>query len=454
MKFKANMPAPVEFILQELNRCGYEAYIVGGCVRDRFLGNDPHDWDICTSATPDKIMEVFPYEKIIPTGLKHGTVTILINDDPYEVTTYRIDGKYTDSRRPDNVYFTDSLVEDLQRRDFTINAMAYSPVSGIIDPFNGQKDLLDGLLRCVGNPDDRFKEDALRILRAMRFAVKYDLTIEQKTLKAMTMNKERLSEISKERITSELDKMLSSGKSIKGIFTLCSDIISYILPEMKCCIGFDQHNKYHHHTVYEHILSVVDYCETDDFIIKMAALLHDIGKPATYTEDDRGNGHFYGHPLVSHEISKNVLSDRLRLSNEQYDEILLLVVYHDMDLATTKKSVKKALNKLGESTLRKWLILKLADRKDHIGFSEEEINGDLKQIKEIIDNIITTQDCFTIKDLSVNGNDLINIGFKPGIELGNVLNQLLQMVIDGRENDKDTLLTIAASLKINEARNN
>ncbi|MEY8352519.1 hypothetical protein AALB39_04090 [Lachnospiraceae bacterium 54-53] len=231
MKFKANMPAPVEFILQELNRGGHEAYIVGGCVRDGFLGNDPHDWDICTSATPDKIMEVFPYEKIIPTGLKHGTVTILINDDPYEVTTYRIDGKYTDSRRPDNVYFTDSLVEDLQRRDFTINAMAYSPVSGIIDPFNGQKDLLDGLLRCVGNPDDRFKEDALRILRAMRFAVKYDLTIEQKTFKAMTMNKERLSDISKERITSELEKMLTSGKNIKGIFTLCSDIISCIFPE-------------------------------------------------------------------------------------------------------------------------------------------------------------------------------------------------------------------------------
>jgi tRNA nucleotidyltransferase (CCA-adding enzyme) len=451
MKFKANMPAPVEFILQELNSCGYDAYTVGGCVRDGLLGNEPHDWDICTSATPDRIMEAFPHEKIIPTGLKHGTVTILINNDPYEITTYRIDGKYTDGRRPDNVYFTNSLAEDLQRRDFTINAMAYNPVTGIIDPFNGRKDLLDGILRCVGNPDDRFKEDALRILRAIRFSVKYGLTIEQKTFEAMNLNKERLRDISKERITSELEKMLTSGKDIKDIFTLCSNIISFIIPEMECCIGFDQHNKYHKHTVYEHILSVVDYCETDDFIIKMAALLHDIGKPSTYTEDDEGYGHFYGHPEVSYEISKEILSKRLRLSNDQYDEILLLVKYHDMDLATTRRSVKRALNKLGESTLKKWAILKYADRKEHIGFSEEKVRGNLVRIKEISDRIIASHDCFTIKDLSVNGSDLINIGYTPGKELGDILKHLLQLVIDGCENDKDMLLGIAASLKAKEA---
>lgn len=294
---------------------------------------------------------------------------------------------------------------------------------------------------------DRFNEDTLRILRAMRFSVSYGLNIENNTYKAMILNKDGLKNISKERITSELEKMLTSGNSIKDIFMSCSDIVTVIIPELECCIGFDQHNKYHKHTVYEHILSVVDHCETDDFIVKMAALLHDIGKPATYTEDDEGYGHFYGHPEVSYEISKEVLSKRLRLSNEQYDEILLLVKYHDMDLATTRRSVKRALNKLGETTLRKWLVLKLADRKDHIGFSDEEIKGDLKCIEEILNDIITTQDCFSIKDLSVNGKDLISIGYIPGKELGNVLNQLLEMVIDGCDNDKEVLLEIATSMK-------
>lgn len=447
MKFKANMPAPVIFILQELNKCGHEAYIAGGCVRDRLLYKEPHDWDICTSATPDEILATFPYEDIIPTGLKHGTVTILINDDPYEVTTFRTDGKYTDHRRPDSVCFTDSLLEDLKRRDFTINAMAYNASSGLIDPFNGQNDLHNGLLKCVGNPGDRFKEDALRVLRAMRFAVKYGMIIENNTYEAMVINKDGLKNISKERITSEFEKILTSGNDVKDTFISCSDIIAVIIPELECCVGFDQRNKYHKHTVYEHILSVVDFCSTNDFVIKMAALLHDIGKPSIYTEDEEGYGHFYGHPKVSYEISKEVLSKRLRLSNEQYDEILLLVKYHDMDLATTRRSVKRALNKLGESTFRKWLILKLADRKDHVGFSEEEISGDLKLIEEIMDDIITTQDCFSIKDLSVNGKDLISIGYRTGKELGNVLNQLLQMVIDGCDNEKSILLEIATSMK-------
>lgn len=442
-----NLPDPVTFILQELNKCGHEAYIVDGCVRDGLLHLEPHDWDICTSATPDEILAAFPYENIIPTGLKHGTLTILINDDPYEITTFRVDGIYTDHRKPNEVYFTNSLLEDLKRRDFTINAMAYSPSSGLIDPFNGINDLYKGLLKCVGNPNDRFKEDALRILRAMRFAVKYGLDIDNTTYEAMITNKEGLKNISKERITSELEKMLLAKNEIKSMFTYCSDIVSTIIPELECCMGFNQNNKYHKHTVYEHILSVVDFCYTDDFVIKMAALLHDIGKPSTYSEDEEGYGHFYGHPEVSYEISKEVLSKRLRLSNEQYDEIILLVKYHDMDLATTRKSVKRALNRLGEITLRKWLILKLADRMDHVGFSEEEINGDLKYIEEILNDIISTQDCFSIKDLSVNGHDLIGIGYKPGKELGNTLNQLLQMVIDGCDNEKSLLMEIAASMK-------
>jgi tRNA nucleotidyltransferase (CCA-adding enzyme) len=451
VKSNFNMPDPVILILQELNKYGHEAYIVGGCVRDRLLNIEPHDWDICTSANPDEILEIFSGETIIPTGLKHGTVTIMIGSNPYEVTTFRVDGKYTDSRRPDSVCFTDNLTEDLKRRDFTINAMAYNLSSGLIDPFNGEIDLQNNLLKCVGNPNDRFKEDALRILRAMRFAVKYGLDIENTTYEAMVANKDGLKNISKERITSELEKMLSSGNNIKNLFSYCSDIITVIIPELECCIGFDQHNRYHKHTVYEHILSVVDFCDTDEFVIKMAALLHDIGKPSTYTEDEEGHGHFYGHPEASYEISKEILSKRLRLSNDQYNEILLLVKYHDMDLATTRRSVKRALNKLGESTLKKWAILKFADRKDHVGFLEEKVRGNLNRIEEILDIIIATHDCFTIKDLSVNGGDLISIGYTPGKELGDILKHLLQLVIDGCENDKDMLLGIAASLKVKEA---
>lgn len=451
MKLKFNIPDPVNHILQELNEYGHEAYVVGGCVRDSILNIEPHDWDICTSATPDEILEIFSDENIIPTGLKHGTVTIMIDGNPYEVTTFRVDGEYTDSRRPDSVCFTDNLIEDLKRRDFTINAMAYNSSSGLIDPFNGEVDLQNNLLKCVGNPNDRFKEDALRILRAMRFAVKYRLDIEKTTYEAMITNRDGLKNISKERITSELEKMLTCGNEIKNLFLYCSDIITVIIPELECCIGFDQHNRYHKHTVYEHILSVVDFCDSDDFVIKMAALLHDIGKPSTYTEDEEGYGHFYGHPEVSYEISKEVLSKRLRVSNDQYDEILLLVKYHDMDLANTKRSVKRALNKLGESALKKWAILKFADRKDHIGFSEEKVRSNLSRIEEISDIIISTHDCFTIKELSVNGGDLIGIGYTPGKELGDILKHLLQLVIDGCENDKDKLLEIAASLRTKEA---
>jgi tRNA nucleotidyltransferase (CCA-adding enzyme) len=445
--FNIDIPNDVDFILRQLNTLGHKAYIVGGCVRDALLGEEPHDWDICTSAIPDQVMTVFCNERIITTGLKHGTITLLINGNPYEITTFRIDGKYTDNRRPDNVNFTSCILDDLKRRDFTINAMAFNFNEGLIDPFNGKVDLQNNLLRCVGNPNDRFEEDALRILRAMRFAIKYNLDLDDETYEATITNKNGLKNISKERIASELEKMLSSGNSVKDIFKSCADIVSIIIPEMEHCIGFEQNNKFHKHNVYEHILSVVDFCETNDFVIKMAALLHDIGKPLSYTEDNEGFGHFYGHPEISWEISKEVLSKRLRISNEQYEEILLLVKYHDMDLATSRKSVKRALNKLGESTLRKWIILKLADRKDHIGFSEEEIRDDLECIEGVLNDIISSQDCFLIKDLSVNGSDLINIGYKQGKDIGIVLNLLLQTVIDGCDNKKDILIGIAESMK-------
>jgi len=445
MNDRFEIPEDVKVILNRLND-HYEAYIVGGCVRDLILGIEPHDYDICTSATPGEIMNIFHDERIIETGLKHGTVTILYNGVGYEITTYRIDGSYSDGRHPDDVIFTTDIIKDLGRRDFTINAMAYNKDIGLVDPFGGFSDLRHKKIRCVGFADDRFSEDALRILRAMRFAIRYGFDIEMNTYEAMIRSRQGLETISKERITSELEKMLSCGKAVRSIFLSCKDVMAVILPELECCMNFNQHNKYHMHDVYEHILSVVDYCETGDFVIKLAALLHDIGKPSTYTEDESGYGHFYEHQEASYEISKEVISKRLRLSNEQYDETLLLIRYHDMDVVTTKKSVKRALNKLGEGTFRKWLILKLADRKDHIGFNADEMLTDLKHIEDMLNDIIINRDCFSIKDLAVNGNDLINIGYKQGKELGAALNQLLQQVLDGCENDKEKLLEIAGAI--------
>lgn len=440
MRFK--LPIDVEYVLEKLNE-NYEAYIVGGCVRDLLLGIKPNDYDICTSATPKEVEEVFTDNRIIETGLQHGTVTIMMNGIGYEITTYRIDGEYSDNRRPDSIKFTTDLVKDLERRDFTINAMAYNHKDGLVDPFSGYRDLKNRLIRCVGNAENRFSEDALRILRAMRFSIRYGFEIEIMTSLYMDILRVNLLNISKERITSEFEKMLSCGKQVKLVFYKYYKIITTIIPELDICFGFNQHNRYHRHDVYSHMLFVTDYCDTNDFVIKLAAMLHDIGKPETYTVGDDGYGHFYGHPEVSYEICKEVLSKSFRLSNEQYDEIRLLVRYHDMDLATTKKSVKRALNKLGESTLRKWLILKLADRKDHIGFSEQEICDDLNKIEDILNEIIEHHDCFSLKDLAVNGSDLIEIGYKPGKVLGDTLNSLLQMVIDGESNNKERLLKVA-----------
>lgn len=440
-------------LIKMLNDNGYEAYLVGGCVRDMLMGTVPHDWDMCTNATPEEIKETMKLNNVytFDSGIKHGTITAVLNKENYEITTYRSEAGYSDGRHPDKVDFVKDIHEDLKRRDLTINALAYNPVSDkLIDDYFGKCDLNMRVIKCVGNARDRFIEDSLRILRALRFAIKYQWRIDDDTAKAMHELKDELNKISKERITQELEKMLTCGKPVKHYFMEFSDIISVIIPEIKTCINFDQNNKYHSHNVYEHMLYVTDYCDTTDFTIKLAALLHDIGKPNTYVTDAEGHGHFYGHPKVSRDITEEVLRKDLRCSTEQMESILKLVEFHDMDMAPTKASTKKALNKLGEVEMRKWFILKKADYDDHIAIGKMVTFSDnLEVIKVLFDDILQSQECFKITDLAINGNYLIKeLGLRPSKKIGYILNKLLDKVINDEsiENNIETLDVIAREL--------
>ncbi len=454
-EFTKLIPSDAIKLIDILNKNGYEAYLVGGCVRDMLMGAVPHDWDMCTNATPEEIKNTMRISNVhtFDSGIKHGTITAVINKENYEITTYRSEAGYSDGRHPDKVDFVTDIHEDLKRRDLTINALAYNPVSDeLIDDYFGQCDLNTRTIKCVGNAHDRFMEDSLRILRALRFAIKYQWRIDDDTAKAMHELKDELNKISKERITQELEKMLTCGKPIRQYFMEFFDIIGVIIPEIKPCIGFDQNNKYHSHNVYEHILYVVDYCDTNDFTIKLAALLHDIGKPSTYVTDNEGHGHFYGHPKVSKDITEEVLRNDLRCSSEQMDSVLTLVEFHDMDIAPTKASTKRALNKLGEAEMRKWFILKKADYDDHVALGKMVTFSDnLEKIKVLFEDIIQCQECFKITDLAINGDYLIReLGLKPGKKIGYILNGLLDKVIndESAENSVEALDIAARELSI------
>ena len=440
MKWNIALPSEAENIIVRLYKFGYKAYVVGGCVRDSILGKIPNDWDVCTDATPDKVMEIFSDYNVIPTGLKHGTVTVVVNHTPYEITTFRIDGDYSDNRRPDKVEFTTNIIEDLSRRDFTINAMAYNPATGLVDPFGGINDIQNKLIRCVGNANDRFNEDALRIMRVLRFASTYEFVIAEDTSDAVHCNASLLNNIAKERINTELCKLLR-GKGVLEILLNYSDIIATIIPEMKPCIGFNQNNRYHQYTVYNHIAHAVANYTGSDTIVKIALLLHDIGKPTCYTEDENG-GHFYGHGVPSSEIAKNVV-ERLRFDNCTQRNVVELVLYHDATIEPTTKVVKRWLNKIGEQQLWRLLDVRMADILAH---SEGTLESRIERcvaIRNIAKDIIASRQCFQLKDMAVNGHDLIAAGINQGKQIGEILNWLLNMVINGEvQNDKEELLGI------------
>ena len=435
------IPQPAEYILHTLERCGYEAYTVGGCVRDSLLGRSPHDWDICTSATPSQIIAAFPNKDIIPTGLQHGTVTIAFHHVPYEITTYRIDGTYSDNRRPDSVSFTTSLEEDLQRRDFTINAMAYSDTRGLADPYRGQQDLTDQVIRCVGNADERFNEDGLRILRALRFSAQLGFSIEKETSDSVHRNRRLLDNIAQERIHAELEKALASSHPA-FLFSSYRDVAAQIIPELEACFDFQQNSPYHIYDVWTHTLKALEHT-SQDLVVRWAILFHDIGKPACYFEDEKGVGHFKGHDKKSAEMADAIMR-RMKFDKYTRDNAKELIYYHDVSIQPTEKDIKKWLNRIGEEQFRRLLEVKRADRMAHAPQYIEDGLSSFDQIELILNHVLEDNQCFSIKDLAVTGKDLIKIGYKPGVVLGAQLNILLDQVISGElENEKEVLIQTA-----------
>ena len=439
MKFNINIPADVNELIHTLQNNGNSAYIVGGCVRDSILGRTPHDWDICTSATPSEMLEIFKDKKIIETGLQHGTVTVVVNGEPYEITTYRIDGIYSDNRRPDTVTFTDKLVEDLRRRDFTINAMAYNDEEGLIDPFNGMEDIKYKKISCVGCAEDRFGEDALRILRAIRFAAQLEFTIMPGTDREIHKQYKNLENISIERINSEFCKIASSDDFCVELL-LYKDVFSLFIPELKDMFDFPQNNPWHIWDVFGHTIHAVEYCDSDDLVVRLAVFFHDFGKPHSYQDGEDGIRHFKGHGKVSADMTDSIMK-RLRFDNETRNNVVELVYYHDATFEVGKKYVKRWLNKIGEKQFRRLLQVKKADNKaQNLELSSDRIK-ELSEIESLIDEVLQEDECFSLKDLAVNGKDLIGVGYKAGKELGNTLNKLLQLVIDGDcPNEKEKLL--------------
>lgn len=431
----------IKFVLNKLNIAGYEAYLVGGSVRDFFLNKHSKDIDVTTNAKPDEIKEVFSSYNIIDTGIKHGTVTLIYNHLPIEITTYRIDGEYLDNRHPKEVKFTASLKEDLSRRDFTINAMAYN--TELIDYYGGKVDLENKILRAVGDPNKRFQEDALRILRGLRLASNLGFDIDKDTMSAMHKHKLLLKNISSERVQNELNLILL-GDYVKDVMLNYYDIFEVILPEITPCIKFDQHNSHHIYDVYTHIIVAVGSAVKDK-IVRLALLFHDLGKPESFSLDENGNGHFYRHAEKSEILARNILN-RLKYENESKKQILTLVKCHDAVIGDDIKQVKRWLNRLGEDLFRKLIEVQIGDN-----FAQHPRHRDrqarLNNIKKLIDQIIAENNCFSLKQLAVNGYDMIKLGYRDS-QIKLALDFLLNAVINNEvENEKGKLLEYLESSK-------
>lgn len=442
MGFKINIPKEANELIHILQSNGHSAYVVGGCVRDSILYRNPNDWDICTSATPEDMLEIFKDKKIIETGLQHGTVTVVVNGDAFEITTYRIDGNYSDNRRPDSVEFTNSLIEDLKRRDFTINAMAYNDEEGLIDPFGGLYDIKKRIIRCVGYPEDRFNEDALRILRAIRFSCQLGFCIDASIgwCIGYTDIKENLKNISVERINSEFCKMIVCGNFHNRLVKHYS-LFTLFIPELKDMIDFKQNNPWHIYDVFEHTFYALKHCKTSDLIVKLAVLFHDIGKPHSYQDGEDGVRHFKGHGKVSADMTNEIMK-RLKFDNDTREKVVELVYYHDSFLEVGKKYIKRWLNKIGMEQFQRLLKVRKADIKSqNPEFSQERLNK-VDNIEKLLEEILQEKECFSLKDLVINGNDVKNIlHLKEGKDVGFWLNKILNLVIDGElNNNKEDLI--------------
>lgn len=439
------LPRDVLYIINKIESANHEVYVVGGALRDSLIGKRPNDYDLTTSAKPEEIIKLF--DKSILTGVKHGTVTIPLNNNNYDITTYRVESSYINKRFPESVTFTKNLYEDLLRRDFTINSLAFNPSKRIVDPFNGIDDLKKKLVRTVGDPDKRFSEDALRMLRAIRFSTNLNYNLDPKTSLAIVRNSNNLTYISKERIRNEINTILLSDYPKRGLKLISNlGLLKYIFPSLIPLIGFNQFNKYHSRNVFDHTLDVVQNTPKDLYT-RLAALFHDSGKPDTFTVDSKGQGHFYGHETRSFEIAKESLS-YLKYDNKTIKIVSTLVKNHMVSLDIKKETkIKKLIQEVGEENLDSLINLKKADmygKNPDLGLETKDI--DLFQDK--INNIIKSEVPLSIKDLAINGNDILALGIKEGIEIGKILDYLLQKVLDNPSlNTKEKLIDLISKQK-------
>ncbi len=440
---KIQLPKKVQKIIETLEKAGYEAYAVGGCVRDSILGRIPDDWDITTSAKPEECKRLFP--RTVDTGIKHGTVTVLLEGEGFEVTTYRIDGIYEDGRHPSEVTFTANLREDLRRRDFTINAMAYNEQSGLVDLYGGMKDIEDQVIRCVGNARERFEEDALRMLRAVRFSAQLGYRIDEETGAAIKTMAPNLQKISAERIQVELVKLVTSPHPdyLRKAYEL--GITAQILPEFDLCMETPQRHKHHCYNVGEHILHSMLGVKPDK-VLRLGMLFHDIGKPQTLTVDADGTTHNKKHPFEGEKITRKVMR-RLKFDNDTTDKVTKLVLYHDYDIAPTQAGVRRAVNRIGEDIFAMIFTVRRADIGAQSDYMREEKLEKVVYIEKIYQEILNRKDAVTLKDLAISGSDLIAEGMSPGRQIGETLSALLDKVLDDPDlNTREILLKLSKEL--------
>lgn len=433
------LPEKVHKIIDTLEEAGFEAYAVGGCVRDSILGREPDDWDITTSAKPEEMKRLFP--RTVDTGIKHGTVTVLLGGEGFEVTTYRIDGTYEDGRHPSEVTFTSNLKEDLLRRDFTINAMAYNERDGLVDLYGGLADIDKQVIRCVGDAVERFEEDALRMLRAVRFSAQLGYRIDEVTGEAVKALAPNLQKISAERIRVELVKLVTSPHPdyLRTAYEL--GITAQVLPEFDLCMETPQRHRHHCYDVGEHILHSMLGVEPDK-VLRLGMLFHDIGKPQTLTVDPDGTTHNKRHPLEGEKITRKVMR-RLKFDNDTTDKVTKLVLYHDYDIAPTEAGVRRAVNRIGEDIFPMIFTVRRADIAAQSDYMREEKLAKVAYIEKLYREVLVRRDAVTLKDLAISGNDLIAGGMPPGRQIGETLSALLERVLDDPSlNTREILLKL------------
>lgn len=429
------IPPWVEECLEDLEQAGYAAWAVGGCVRDACLKQKPHDYDLCTAALPEETQKVFADRRLILAGLKHGTVGVITEGGPVEITTFRSEGTYGDNRHPDWVEFVEDVAQDLARRDFTVNAMAYSPRRGLCDPFGGREDLKNGILRAVGNPTRRFQEDALRILRGVRFAIRFQLTVEDGTMEAMKSCAPLLDHLARERVFEELCGILplADCESLKTF----APVLTAAIPELKPMVGFDQRSLYHAYDLYTHTALVTQQVP-GELALRWAALLHDVGKVPTFTLDEQGRGHFYGHDKMGAEMADSILR-RLKAPTALREQAVTLIRQHMNPLQENKKLLRRRISQLGFPMTENLLSLQKADFCSK-GADTREGLAEFRRIEALLEQIRQEDSCLKLRDLNIDGNDLMALGYE-GRAIGDCLNRLFDLVLDEKlPNDRETLL--------------